>query len=52
MAVGIFPKLSCGPDSGWMVGYIQMQDPTTVITENDEHKQDFEAGCWNRKEIE
>jgi hypothetical protein len=35
-----------------MIGYIQMQDPTTVITENDENKQDVEAGCWNRKEIE
>jgi len=44
-------KLLCSPGSGRMIGYIQMQDPTTVITENDENKQDFEAGCSNRKEI-
>ena len=35
-----------------MVGYIEMQDPTTVIAENDEHKKDFEAGRWHRKEVE
>ena len=35
-----------------MVSHIHMQDPTSVITENNEHKKDFETGCWNRKEIE
>ena len=45
-------KLLCSPVSGWMVGDIEMQDPTTVVAENDEHKKDFETGCWNRKEIE
>jgi hypothetical protein len=45
-------QLLCSPGGGWMVGYIEMQDPTAVIAENDEHKKDPEAGCWNRKEVE
>ncbi len=35
-----------------MVGYIEMQYPTTVIAENDEHKKDFETGGWDREKIE
>jgi len=35
-----------------MVGYIEMKDPTTVIAENHEYKQDSEASCWHRKVVE
>jgi len=45
-------QLLCSPGSGWMVGHIEMQYPATVVAENDEHKKDFEAGRWNRKEIQ
>ncbi len=45
-----FDNLPAG--SGWIVGYINMRDSTTVVAENDEHKKDSEAGCWNRKEVE
>ena len=45
-------QLLCGPGSGCLVGYIEMQDPTTVIAENDEYKEDFEASRRDSKEIE
>ena len=45
-------QLLCSPGGGGMVGYIGMQYPATVVAEYDENKKDFEAGCWNRKEIE
>ena len=35
-----------------MIGYIEMQNPTTVIAENNEHKKDFERSCWNGEKIE
>jgi len=35
-----------------MIDYTEMQDPTTVIAENNEHKKDFEVGCWNREKID
>jgi hypothetical protein len=44
-------QLLCSPGSGWMVGYIAMQYPATVITQNDQNKQDFEAGSWNGQKI-
>ena len=28
---------------GWMVCYIEMNDPATVITQNDENKQDLKV---------
>jgi hypothetical protein len=34
-------QLLRGPGGCWMVGYIEMQYPTTVIAENDEHKKGF-----------
>lgn len=45
-------QLLCTPSGGWMVGYIEMQDPTTGFAENDEHKKDVEADCWYCKEVE
>jgi hypothetical protein len=44
-------KLLRSPGSGRMVGYIEMQDPTTVVAENDEHKKNFKSRRGNRKEI-
>jgi len=35
-----------------MVGHVEMHYPATVIAENNEYKQDFEAGSWNGQEIE
>ncbi len=35
-----------------MIGYIEMQDPTMVIAEKNEHKKDFEGGCWICEKIE
>ena len=46
-----FNQLLCSPGGGWMVGCIEMKDPATVITQNDQYKQDFEARSWNRQEI-
>jgi len=34
-----------------MVCHIEMKDPATIITQNDQNKQDFEAGSWNGQEI-
>ena len=34
-------QLLCRPGGGGMAGYIEMQYPTTVIAENDEHKKGF-----------
>jgi hypothetical protein len=48
---GLDQLLRC-PGGCWMVGYIEMQYPTTVIAENDEHKKDFETGGWDREKIE
>ncbi len=45
-------QLLCSPGGGGMVDYIEMQYPATVVAENDEHKKDFEAGCWHREEVE
>ena len=45
-------KLLCSQGSGWMVGDFEMQNPPSVVAENDEHEKDFEISCWNRKEIE
>jgi len=44
--------LLCSPGGGGMAGYIEMQYPATIVAEYDENKKDFEAGCWNRKEVE
>ena len=44
-------QLLRSPGGGWMVGYIEMKDPATVIIQNDQNKQDFEARSWNRQEI-
>jgi len=30
----------------------EMQNPATIVAEYDENKKDFEAGCWNREEVE
>ena len=35
-----------------MVGYIEVHYSAAVVAENHEHKKDFEAGCWNREEVE
>ena len=35
-----------------MVGYIEMQYPTTVIAENDEHKKEFKTGGRDREKTE
>jgi len=34
-----------------MFGYIEMQDPPTVITQKDQYKKDFEACSWNGQKI-
>ena len=44
-------QLLCSPGGGWMVGYIEMHYPASVITQNHQDKQDFEARSWNRQEI-
>ena len=41
----------CSPSGGGMVGYIEMQDPATVVAENDEYKEDFEVSRWYREEV-
>ena len=45
-------QLLRSPSGSWLVGYIKMKDPTTVITQNDQNKQDLETRCWHRQEIE
>jgi len=32
--------------------HIDVQNPTTIIAENDEYIQDLEAGSWHSEEIE
>jgi len=34
-----------------MVGYIEMRYQASVITQNHQNKQDFEASSWNGQEI-
>ena len=36
-------QLLRSPGGCWIVGYIEMQHPTTVTAENDEHEKNFEA---------
>lgn len=45
-------QLLRSPGGCWMVGHIEMQDPTTVIAEYDEHEKNFESGGWNREKVE
>jgi len=34
-----------------MVCYIDVQYPPTIVAENDEYEENFEAGCWYSEEI-
>src|SRR5210317_2089816 len=39
------------PLSGGMLSYIEMDDPASVMGQNDKYKQDFKFHCWHHEKI-
>src|SRR5262249_22805243 len=44
-------KLLSGPDGGGMLGHVEVDDPSAVVSEHDENEEDAESGGGHRKEV-
>src|SRR5260370_2686512 len=46
-----FAQLLGDPQTGWMPSDIAVQNPSSVMCNDEEAVQDIEGQCWNREEI-
>jgi hypothetical protein len=44
------PQLLAGPLGGWVAGHVEVEDATTIVSQDQKHVEDLKANGRDRKE--